>query len=465
MYKTLEVFVRSHHPHWTQIDFENRTVSEVLQDNLNILIVFVNIEYSDEVKHIDISNERHWMRFENVSFDTLINEHDIQDLIQDGALTLFEQSVLSGELDVLNFDYQLSSVGYNLESRIPDSMKNDLYVTRENTDIVQLSKQSIFTVNGLCHPSNLNGDGITVRGAGETLRHSGKDSLGLISFRALGNIEQYNIGVDRLPDTVPESGLYKDLVLNFPETDLTNVTPFLVWCGKLLLPGQGWDLLGPHAIRIHPNKIGWVETIHELKDWLKLDSLTLNEYSYNSSLVSKTQLKEDLTIRRALELKQTFLFVLDVGGVEIVEHPIDYDTPGRFITTKKKDYPLRLHDGRYPSYMKHDEDVYRALTIPFSPRLNYKHDSWYGNQIDLMDDTLDVQQPEYKPTATLIEISRKTPMTKKQIENEKRRTGVITDASTVVPDTTECEDNYDYILTSIENALTVAKDNFTREDD
>ena len=82
---------------------------------------------------------------------------------------------------------------------------DDLFITKEGVDPIDLQKHVLFTVNGFLHQTDANSKGLWVTDGYKTIKRRKKHCIGAISFENLGSIRQIDINesmISKLNDRV-----------------------------------------------------------------------------------------------------------------------------------------------------------------------------------------------------------------------------------------------------------------------
>lgn len=256
-----------------------------------------------------------------------------------------------GYIDAWQAGYQMERV--YPPSGIPDSLRpnselGDGLLNKIGMPSSYLSS-ALVTVNGFLHRSALTRNGLQIQGAGRTLDISQNNQVGLLSFSKVGNIQIVDIK-DANIKSDHDVPLYRSCYVHLG-IDLTgksllfSLGGFLNTAGfEVINPESGLISLNLRAMNIHKRLL---ESIPHID----LESLDLYLPDNMPGSLSKDQVTNDPTLRKYLQLSQTFFVVIDTPSLSLGFTPVGSPNLfGLYETPIKPTYPMIDHLGRMPEY-------------------------------------------------------------------------------------------------------------------
>lgn len=200
-----------------------------------------------------------------------------------------------------------------LGNTYPNSDLTDAYISKSMTNYDLLYKRCLTTVNGLLHLNIPASKGLRIKSAAETLDYTGDNHIGIVSFEAIGDVEQVQLKEEMLsePDSLYgyRGGCYVNL-----DKDLTNKTVLLVLGGRLF----GFDntvkvVNNEGLIRLNLQFIDMIDVVRTLKNSTGAKQLDLDDVGLKFGGFSEDKVYNDSDVVKSLLLKtmQTFIVIVD----------------------------------------------------------------------------------------------------------------------------------------------------------
>lgn len=213
----------------------------------------------------------------------------------------------------VGYDINLGHVDLNYEYTMPKSFMTDLKITRERfpTDLRNLSKRALVTVNGFIH--NVVSDeqkAIVINGAVSS-RIAKETNVGIISFMEVGELTKIPLKDGNISPFETNGSLSEKIRITLDE-DPGNKMAFMVLGGYIVMPEEGvFFRTGDRTWSLDINKLHYVERILESKRSIDIGSLGLTKPSHAPKSVSLEELYSDEVIKNYLKLSQSFMVVVD----------------------------------------------------------------------------------------------------------------------------------------------------------
>ena len=369
MYEYQNATVKHRKPEvrFEELDVSNLSIKSLLRTYENIYLVLTHPVLS--TKHT-LDMRQHETLFVAYPEDTTVLEW----LAANGNDTL---PTVEGEPEV-SVNHVMArdawQAGFKLDLCVPvgspfneanDYDKTDIWMTRDDTNYVDVKEHSLVTVNGFVHRMDADADGAYIKNGGTTFRKSGDAFVGLISFLNIGKVKCASITPEMIynPDITK---LFSDsFYLNVP-FDMTNKVMGIVIGGYLHLATKDIKVIGSNAMKVYMNRIPFLERY--MVSRYKFDQSNLerfhviseeNETDYNlQSFYSNECIVELLT------QSQSFIVGIDVDHLNTKIHQTTRTMlPGRFYFDERPLFPLRTELGLMPSFLSVEENGIWVIRI------------------------------------------------------------------------------------------------------
>lgn len=274
-----------------------------------------------------------------------------------GTATVKQHNVLSRDAWQAGYEATLCVPLGSPLNDAPDSDKTDIWLTRPETDYLQIQNHCLATVNGLMHRLDADNSGAYIKDGGVTFARSNNAMIGLLSFLDVGEISTHSITPEMIYHPNAAGRLRDSAYITLP-FDATGKVVGIVIAGYLHLLSNDVIYTGDKSIKVMMNKIPYLERYMESR--YKMNMTALERFHQPSDFENKEYFTEafysDECIREMLTLSQSFLIEIktDNLGVEYLKTENTY-LPGRFYTHKAPLFPLRTQLGLLPSYVSFEE--------------------------------------------------------------------------------------------------------------
>lgn len=295
----------------------------------------------------------------------------------------------------------------------PIGDKTDLLIGKVGIDPQDLYDNCLFTVNGLFHMSDLSIYGVKIKNGGRTCDISGKNKVGILSFRDIGTIQQIPIDSGMLGRP---SNLYfrKNNIWIKTGVDMTNKTALVVLGGYLHVLDNVYRVVNTEEgiIQINISQICLMHRHFESKEIIDLSSLGLPTASYNDDLAvvqgtlpNTYGLYDDRTIENMIDLSQSFVVLVDTPSLYTKNHLLaKTDINGIYISHTEARYPMRGKYGAFPEYWSRKEYDQWVLSIDDGLTPNYLFETIPWQNEVAVDNAVDSSMPYNFMIAHLFEI-------------------------------------------------------------
>jgi len=260
-----------------------------------------------------------------------------------------------------------------------DYDKTDIWLTRDDTDYIEVREHCLATVNGLVHRLDADNDGVYIKDGGITFRKSQAAHVGLISFLNVGKVHTASITADMVfnPD---ETKLFSDSFYLKVPFDTNNKAMGIVIGGYLHLVTKDIKVMGANLIKVKMNRIPFLERY--MSSRYKIDQSSLeqfhdvaegNETDYDLQAFYSNECVTELLIQ-----SQSFIVGIEVDHLktEVVSTTRTF-LPGRFYHDERPLWPLRTELGLLPSFISAEEKGIWVLRIDNNLR---KHRAMYDRE-------------------------------------------------------------------------------------
>lgn len=247
-----------------------------------------------------------------------------------------------------------------------DYDKTDLWLTREDTDYVDVQRHCLATVNGLVHRLDGDSDGVYIKDGGVTFRKTQDARVGLISFKTVGRVHTASITPEMVYQPNPTKPYADQFYLNLP-FDTSDKVLGIVIGGYLHLATKDLKVTGPNSLRVDMNRIPFLERYMESR--YVIDQTALERF-HDVSPTNPTDYDlqgflSNECILELLGLSQSFVVAIEVDHLitDVIQTSRTH-LPGRFYFEGETPlWPLRTQLGALPAYIKEEEAGVWVLRI------------------------------------------------------------------------------------------------------
>lgn len=270
--------------------------------------------------------------------------------VQDDIPLHVRGEVYSWDAHSWGFDYVSYQFGSHPNARILEEDKEDLLLTREGLeDVRHATQHSLVAVNGLFHYHEYITQGWAIPGANKTrLKQIDKTHVNILDFTQVGEVKLKRITDAMILPGKDNSPLHEATYIDIKEST-AGKTVGIVIGGYFHLLDHTYKRISERLIKVNFNNIRLESLYYKLKELTDVSTLPITDFG--DDRVLGFELYHDSTIKALLKLPQSFIVIINNPNISVYEEPIGHlGVPGRYETAIPPIYPLRVGEGRYPSY-------------------------------------------------------------------------------------------------------------------
>lgn len=241
---------------------------------------------------------------------------------------------------------------------------DDLRLFRENTSMMDVYNYCLFTVNGLFHKTDTDGNFVYVLKGNVSAKKCRRNQLGIVSFRDISEIKSIAITETMLFNQHNTSNFSERIYIKMPEP-VEGKTPLLMLGGYMVRPDkETFYSVGNDTYCVVVSRLPILKRYYESVGIIDYSSLGLDVSSNNSTQISLEQFYSDACIQKLFTLPQSFIVLVDKENLFFNEGSIDAtEMPGRFISYTKPVYPLIAGEGKVCEYWDVLEDGQYSVVV------------------------------------------------------------------------------------------------------
>ena len=268
--------------------------------------------------------------------------------------------------DAVRSGYKVKPVDINISETVdlPLADRPDLLVTKDGEDYPMVQKCTLVNINGFYHATDASSAGLYVMGGNKTSLYSGRNEIGLLSFRKLGNLEYYPITDGMIYAQKTNEQLRYNCYVDIG-VDVSQKTVMLVLGGYLhVLDKQAFFRISATGFGIDFSQIPLLDRYFESRKVLDLSSLGLEVSPNSPDQIAINDLFSDAVLRKYLQLTQTFFVVLDNPDIflDVTElRPSPW--PGCYTSHIQPIYPLLVGHGKHEVFWPREETDRYSVNI------------------------------------------------------------------------------------------------------
>jgi hypothetical protein len=278
------------------------------------------------------------------------------------------------------------AAGYKMErvhplagegNEYPDSELTHLRLTRPDTDYLDMFDHCLVSVNGLLHLTDAGDDGFRVIDGGRSVRHSGRNEVGLISFKKVGKIECFPITADMITGRkgLP---LVEGAVITAEGADFTGKYVMVVVGGFLHTENHQYKVLGDNSVMVEWWKLPiWrrYNDTRKLIDWSPVTTL-MDRNTEHTGALDIAEMNTDACIKAYLSMSNTFIITVETDNLFFENVPVERTgLAGRYYSYVPPTKPLILGNGMLPPYTIHGQGGVYCLAVDSNNHPKYLHDT------------------------------------------------------------------------------------------
>ena len=287
--------------------------------------------------------------------------------------------------------------GARPDDNSPPSARRDLLLTHAKVKPKTVFENALVSVCGFIHRLDYSEWGLYVKEGGITNTHSNSNTITMMSFAALGGVQQIPITEDMISG-LPTDGsrLNNPLYISAKDYDWSTSTAFLCLGGKLLSMGDIFRPVGNGLFELQLHKFQYLQWWFEADKVLDLSSVkdVMPVRKENDTMLSLDDFYGADAIKAFLMLSQSFIVAVKTPGVFVEKWMLETSQqPGVFITERQPKGILVNNTGRILDYLLITEfQKYCLHTVDdLSERRQYWDADWRLKQ------AVDAKRPTIRP--------------------------------------------------------------------
>lgn len=300
-----------------------------------------------------------------------------------------------------NYDVERVAPTGSPSANSPDGDKVDLLLTRSDVDYLDFADHCLVSVNGYIHRTEGSVDGVYVRDGYSTVKVSGKDNVGILSFKNLGDIEIIPITADMLYK--PTNRPYMEKAYVDTGVSLNDSTVLIVIGGYLHVLDDSYKVVSETGICIHTDRLMIHERIMDSRNECYMREV-LSPF-LNHQLVPTADLISDATMAEYLTLSQSFIVKLNATNVVTNSMIIENcELMGRYLCKQQPILPLFNRLGRLSPYwpIKFHSDY--IIATDTSEQINYRFNTTVWPDAAVTEGVYDTANPKKHTAGYFLEI-------------------------------------------------------------
>lgn len=372
MYHPISAFgvPRGINEHWVDIALTQYTISELFS-MFRKVIVKAQLENESVDTYIDLTQfSCSHVDFRGRLSDLFISIGGNTVVVMDKKPVIDPKSVGWNDAYRCGYSVRLWDKVYRTGVDIEDM--DDALLTRESpvTDYREFVNNCIVSINGLFHFIDTDGSsGVVVYGAGKSLKISGHNQVGILSFKKIGGVKCIPIRDEMIKEREFAKAVVKPPFkttgyLTVPG-DISKKTVLLVLGGYLITPGmEFFKQVGDNEFVIDWDAYPLLDRYYDSIRAIDLSSLAFTINPINPTQRSMSELTSDAVLKALLKLTQTFFIVIDTPEIYAETHKLhSLGISGVFRMYSNMNYPLLLSNGRVAEYWRTHYDGVHTLTV------------------------------------------------------------------------------------------------------
>lgn len=348
---------------WREVSIGEMSMATIFSTYANVIATLSNPFLSDPVA-LDLQLIRTEHGTKSITFNELLVSLGDAALPTTGALPQLNTQY-ARYADAFHAGYKVAPIHptWAPDAEGPEADRTWLRLTRPDTDYALFKKHCMVSINGFYHQMDADANGIYITEGNRSRWVSGLNTIGILSFRRLGQLRTIPITTEMVYKQAPEQGLRHRAYLNVGE-DLSGKVVMLVLGGYLhVLDDNTLRRTSDTSLLIDMENLPLFERYYESRQFLDLTSLQLETTEVNPWQIGVEDFLSDAVLTRYLTLPQSFLVVLDNPNVFVDYAPVHQTKmPGMFISFVRPDWPLLTGYGLHTNYWYTYEDRQWSLT-------------------------------------------------------------------------------------------------------
>lgn len=281
-----------------------------------------------------------------------------------------EPKIVSGSItycDAWQAGYKIKRM--NLHNDDTENMVNgdlpNLHIGSNEVAVTELDKYTIPIVNGYLHNAEAYKNGLKVLDGAISIDNSGNNQVGLISFKAIGEIKRIPIKTNMLTPTTPNGLLSRGLFINLNKN---------IGNQQVLLSIGGYLIYGKKHIKVINNEVGIIRVDMDSIDLPNKLLNSINDINYDKTIINISDtyprslvietINTNPAIRHILTNSTSFVILVDTEILTVERKMMDnIKLFSMYESAENPVLPMIDYNGKLPVYHKEkqgDRYVIRA---------------------------------------------------------------------------------------------------------
>lgn len=350
---------------WQDVNLELTSCNEIARQYRDVMFVLTHPSVSYHVT----------VHLEDIRQSLINKEYSFRDWLSmngpgalphhDGAPVLNRKYLRCGDAPAAGYQLMPALHTVHPDTELADHDKNDLLMTREDTDPVTIHDHALVTINGLIHRTVPSEHGLYIIDGMKSVRHAKRNNAGILNFQDMGEIQTFPITA---PMIIRPSmrHKFKDLVyLKFP-VPFEGKVPMVVLGGFLHVMNDALVKVSDDTVALKINRLPWVERYYFSQKLIDLKGLPMDiiDEDLKDSQRSYEELTGDTVILAMLQMSQSFLVLLDAKNVEVSYELLEHTgLPGRYMARKHPVGMVQGTCGSLPEYLVFPQHGIHVLAL------------------------------------------------------------------------------------------------------
>jgi hypothetical protein len=291
--------------------------------------------------------------------------------------TVVKSSVMASEAYAAGYNVQRIHPLAGEGNQYPDPELTHLRLTRPDTDYMDVFNNCLASVNGLLHLTDAGTDGFRVIDGGKSVHLSGRNEVGLISFKNVGKIKCYPVTASMITGRkgLP---LTQGAVLTAPAADFGNKYVMLVVGGYLHTAGNQYKVVGKNSVMLEWWKLPVGRRYNDTRkliDWTPVTKLMDRNLDHTGA-IDLNLMNTDACIKAYLTMSNTFIITVDSPNLFFENIPVERTgLAGRYYSYVPPVKPLLMANGFLPPYTIHGNNGMYCMAVDVNNMPQYLHDT------------------------------------------------------------------------------------------
>lgn len=286
--------------------------------------------------------------------------------------------------DAFHAGYKIQAVHSRAaaDAQLPPSEKTWLKLTRPQTNYSLFYSKCLVNVNGFFHMLDMDSTGIFVVDGMKSQQLSGMNTIGIMSFREVANLQYVPITPSMVYKQNPNQALKNQAFVQC-DVDLSNKTIAVVIGGYLhILDDKVITRVSDKAVCISMQDIPIIPRYFGSRKYIDFTSLDLEKTTRNDGQIDVEDILSDESIIGLLTLSQSFLVIIDNPNLYRDKVAVRCPkTPNHYVAYTKPNLPLVAGYGKVANYWYVKEHGQYSITTHDTLTQNYVFDT-----VDVIDE-------------------------------------------------------------------------------